>query len=229
MRQKPGFLSGFACDAPFIVRFAAEQLAGYSSNFQIGLLSSRMDFTNDIDNCLHILEAGGLILYPTDTVWGIGCDATNATAVRKIYDIKNRPEIKTMIVLVAGENDILQYVANPDIAVFDYLQQTAKPTTVIYPNGIGLADNLIAPDGSVAIRIVQDSFCRHLIKRFRKPIVSTSANIAEHPAPLSFKDIVHYIKQNVDYVVKYRQEDDSSQKPSSVIRWQQNSPVVIRP
>jgi L-threonylcarbamoyladenylate synthase len=188
-----------------------------------------MDFTNDIDHCLKVLEDGGLILYPTDTVWGIGCDATNANAVKKIYDIKNRPATKTMIVLVAEEKDILQYVTNPDMTVFDYLQQTQKPTTVIYSGAVGLADNLIATDGSIAIRIVQDSFCRHLIKRFRKPIVSTSANIFEHPAPASFKDIVHYIKQAVDYIVGYRQDDDSPQTASSIIRWQQNSPVMIRP
>jgi L-threonylcarbamoyladenylate synthase len=188
-----------------------------------------MDFTNDIDHCLKVLEEGGTILYPTDTVWGIGCDATNAAAVKKIYEIKNRPGTKTMIVLVAEENDILQYVPNPDISVFDYLHQAEKPTTVIYPAAIGLADNLIAADGSIAMRIVQDTFCRHLIKRFRKPIVSTSANIFEHPAPASFKDIVHYIKQAVDYIVQYRQDDDAPQNASSIIRWQHNSPVVIRP
>jgi L-threonylcarbamoyladenylate synthase len=188
-----------------------------------------MDFTNDIDNCLKVLEEGGLILYPTDTVWGIGCDATNAAAVKKIYEIKNRPATKAMIVLVADEKDILQYVANPDLGVFEYLQQVQKPTTVIYEGPVGLADNLVSGDGSIAIRIVQDEFCRHLIKRFRKPIVSTSANIFEHPAPASFQEIVHYIKQAVDYIVSYRQDDDTPQTASSIIRWQENSPVVIRP
>lgn len=197
--------------------------------FQFGTLSSRMDFSNDIDHCLKVLEEGGLILYPTDTVWGIGCDATNPAAVKKIYEVKNRPETKTMIVLVADEKDILQHVPAPDMTVFDYLQQVDKPTTVIYPNAIGLADNLIAADGSIAIRIVQDEFCRHLIKRFRKPIVSTSANIAEHPAPVTFKEIVHYIKQAVDYIVSYRQDDDIPRQASSIIRWKENAPVVIRP
>ena len=188
-----------------------------------------MDFTNDLENCLKVLEEGGLILYPTDTVWGIGCDATNAAAVKKIYDIKNRPLNKSMIVLVADEKDILQYVANPDPGIFEYLQQTEKPTTVIYEGAVGLADNLVAADGSIAIRIVQDDFCRHLIKRFRKPIVSTSANIFEHPAPPSFKEVVHYIKQAVDYIVDYRQDEDIPQTASSIIRWEENSPVVIRP
>ena len=184
---------------------------------------------DEVNRAFEVLKEGGLILYPTDTIWGIGCDATNAAAVKKVYEIKNRPQTKSMIVLVADEKDILQHVANPDITVFEYLQQTQKPTTVIYPNALGLADNLIGSDGSIAIRIVQDDFCRHLIKRFRKPIVSTSANIFEHPAPVSFKEIVHYIKQAVDYIVEYRQDDDSPQTASSIIRWQQNSPVVIRP
>src|SRR5690349_4409775 len=136
------------------------------------------DFETDIEHCLDVLEQGGIILYPTDTVWGIGCDATDTTAVQKIYALKARPDSKSMIVLVAEEKDILKYVASPDIAVFDYLQKTNKPTTVIYDGAISLADNLIAADGSIAIRIVRDKFCRHLIKRFRKPIVSTSANIS---------------------------------------------------
>ena len=188
-----------------------------------------MDFTNDIDHCLKVLGEGGLILYPTDTVWGIGCDATNDEAVKKIYAIKNRPQEKTMIVLVAEEKDILQYVANPDMRVFDYLQQAEKPTTVVYPNAIGLAENLVAADGSVAIRIVQDDFCRHLIKRFRKPIVSTSANIAEQTAPASFSEVVHYIKQSVDYIVQHRQDDAIPREASSIIRWQKDTPIVIRP
>lgn len=188
-----------------------------------------MDFTNDIEHCLKVLEEGGLILYPTDTIWGIGCDATNAAAVKKIFELKHRAETKAMIVLVAEEKDILEYVANPDMRVFDYLQQVQKPTTVIYDGGIGLAQNLINPDGSIALRIVQDSFCRHLVKRFRKPIVSTSANISGQPAPAFFSGIVHYIKQGVDYIVQYRQEDDSHQEASAIIRWQHNSPVVIRP
>lgn len=188
-----------------------------------------MDFTNDIEHCLKVLGEGGLILYPTDTVWGIGCDATNPEAVKKIYAIKNRPQEKTMIVLVAEEKDVLQYVANPDMRVFDYLQQADRPTTVVYPGAVGLAGNLVAPDGSVAIRIVQDEFCRHLLKRFRKPIVSTSANIAEQTAPTLFSEIVHYIKQAVDYIVEYRQAEDTPRQASTIIRWEKDAPVVLRP
>lgn len=188
-----------------------------------------MDFTNDIEHCLKVLEEGGIILYPTDTIWGIGCDATNAEAVKKIFELKDRTESKTMIVLVGEEKDVLKYVANLDMRVFDYLQQVQKPTTVIYDGAIGLAENLVNTDGSIALRIVQDSFCRHLIKRFRKPIVSTSANISDQPPPALFSEIVHFIKQGVDYIVQYRREDEIKREPSSIIRWQDNSPVVIRP
>src|SRR5687768_5830770 len=112
------------------------------------------DFETDVEHCLAVLEQGGIILYPTDTIWGIGCDATNAEAVQKIYDLKERPESKSMIVLVADEKDVIKYAASPDPGVFDYLHRTNKPTTVIYDGAIGLAPNLVAPDGSVAIRIV---------------------------------------------------------------------------
>src|SRR5688572_11404033 len=129
------------------------------------------DFDNDINKCLEVLQSGGLILYPTDTIWGIGCDATNATAVEKIYTLKQRPDEKAMIVLVAAERDVLKYVASADLAVFDYINDQPKPTTVIYDGAIGLAENLPAPDGSIAIRICNEVFCRHLLKRFRKPLV----------------------------------------------------------
>ncbi|MBU3743484.1 MAG: Sua5/YciO/YrdC/YwlC family protein, partial [Sediminibacterium sp.] len=134
-------------------------------------------FQYDLDQCLQVLTAGGIILYPTDTIWGIGCDATNEAAVEKIYQLKQRKDHKAMIVLVAEERDILQYVAMPDLQVFDYIKGVHRPTTVIYDHAVGLAENLLAEDGSVGIRICDDLFCRHLIKRFRKPIVSTSANM----------------------------------------------------
>src|SRR5262245_55222892 len=125
-----------------------------------------MSFDADIDHCLKVLEAGGLILYPTDTIWGIGCDATNAEAVQRIYELKNRPGSKSMIVLLADEKELLKYVANPDLQVFTYLKKTKKPTTVIYEGALGIADNLVADDRTIAIRIIKETFCRHLIKRF---------------------------------------------------------------
>lgn len=188
-----------------------------------------MDFIPDVEKSLAVLQAGGLILYPTDTVWGIGCDATNAAAVEKIYQLKQRPEAKSMIVLLADERDLLQYVASPDLAVFDYLEGVAKPTTVIYDGAIGLADNLTGKDGSVAIRIVQEVFCKHLIKRLRKPLVSTSANISGEPAPRTFGEISEAVKQQVDYVVQYRQDDAAIAAPSAVVRWERGAVTVIRP
>lgn len=188
-----------------------------------------VSFEKDIEACLTVLKAGGLILYPTDTIWGIGCDATNAEAVQKIYSLKNRPDEKAMIVLVADERDILQWVAGPDPAVFDYLEQTVKPTTVIYENAIGLADNLVAPDGSIAIRICKEEFCRNLLRRFRKPLVSTSANFSGEASPKIFADISGSIKEQVDYVVQYRREERTMSEPSAVVKWINGEPVVLRP
>jgi len=153
-----------------------------------------LPFNNDIEPCLEKLHAGGLILYPTDTVWGIGCDATNTEAVARIYRLKKRSDVKAMIVLVADEKDIL------------------------------------AEDGSVAIRICDDEFCKNLIKRFRKPLVSTSANISGYPPPQCFKDIDAVIVDGVDYVVNYRQEDTEQRKPSSIIKWEKDGTLsIIRP
>lgn len=188
-----------------------------------------VNFENDIEQCLKVLKAGGLILYPTDTVWGIGCDATNAAAVQKVYALKKRPDEKAMIVLVADEREVLKYVASPDLQVFDYLQETKKPTTVIYEGAIGLADNLVAKDGSIAIRICNEDFCRHLIKRFRKPIVSTSANISGEPAAKIYTDISDEIKKGVDCIVNYRQNDKTIAAPSSVVKWNNGVVQLLRP
>jgi L-threonylcarbamoyladenylate synthase len=184
----------------------------------------------DIEKCLEVLKDGGLILYPTDTVWGIGCDATNPVAVEKIYKLKKRSDEKTMIVLVADEKEILQYVTAPDPKLFDHLKQTTKPTTVVYENATGLASNLIAEDGSIAIRICNEIFCRHLIKKFTKPIVSTSANIAGKPSPKTFSAISDEIKNGVDCIVQYRQDDETIGEPSSLIQWRKDGTITtLRP
>ncbi|MFT3933769.1 MAG: L-threonylcarbamoyladenylate synthase [Chitinophagaceae bacterium] len=188
-----------------------------------------MDFSADIDNCLKVLQQGGVILYPTDTIWGLGCDATNAAAVEKIFAIKQRPEAKSLIVLLADERDLLQYVAAPNPEVFNYLDNAIKPTTIIYDGIIGLAENVLAADGSAGIRIVKENFCKHLIKRFRKPIVSTSANISGEPTAPDFSLISPAIKSSVDYVVQYRQDDKTPAQASSVIKWNGGDVVVIRP
>ena len=187
-------------------------------------------FNTDIEACLRVLESGGLILYPTDTIWGIGCDATNEEAVEKIFALKKRIETKALIVLIADERSLLQYVASPHIEVFDYIQGVSKPTTIIYENAIGLASNLLAEDGSVGIRICADEFCKHLIKRFRKPIVSTSANVSGFPPPKVFSDIDIAVKEGVDYMVHYRQDDTIPVEPSAVVKCNKDgSFTILRP
>lgn len=187
------------------------------------------DFETDIIQSLNVLRKGGLILYPTDTIWGIGCDATNDAAVEKIYRLKQRDDQKAMIILVAAEKDILRYVAAPDPAIFDTLGKMPKPTTVIYQGSIGLAANIPADDGSIAIRITKDAFCRQLIKRLRKPLVSTSANISGQEYPANFKGISAEIKNGVDYIVRYRQDEESTAKPSTLIRWTNGKMEILRP
>ena len=185
------------------------------------------NFENDIEKCLSVLKSGGIILYPTDTIWGIGCDATNAAAVAKIYALKKRAEEKSMIILLASQKELNQYIAHLDPAVFDFLHQTIKPTTVIYDGAIGLADNVVSNDGTIAIRITSDVFCQQLIKRFRRPIVSTSANISGQVSPTTFAAIGAEIKNGVDYIVQHRQDDLCAASPSAIIRWQKTGQVVV--
>ncbi len=187
-----------------------------------------IDFTNDITQSLQVLQNGGVILYPTDTIWGLGCDATNENAVEKIINLKNRPSTKSFVVLVADERQLMQYVAALDLAVFDFLDTQINPTTVVYNNAIGLAENLLAANGSVAIRICKDDFCKNLIKRFRKPIVSTSANLSGEPSPSLFKEVSNQIRCGVDYVVLHRQNDETQAQPSSIIKWSNGLVEKIR-
>ena len=189
-----------------------------------------MDFEKDIELALSTLQSGGLILYPTDTIWGIGCDATNPAAVAKVYDLKQRVATKSLIVLLADERDILKYTSQPDLRVFDYLQTTTKPTTVIYEGAIGFADNLVNEDGTIAIRLVNDPFCKHLIKRFRKPLVSTSANISSEPSPAFYQQIDPRILNGVDYIVHHRRDDETPKEPSAIVKYNSDATItVIRP
>jgi L-threonylcarbamoyladenylate synthase len=189
-----------------------------------------IDFLNDIEKCTGVLLNGGIILYPTDTIWGIGCDATNEAAVTKIYTLKKRAEEKSMIILLAADKDLVQYITQPDLLVFDYLHTAAKPTTVIYEGATGLAENVINKDGTVAIRITRDAFCKHLIKRLKKPLVSTSANVSGQQAPALFSGISDEIKNGVDYIAQHRQNDIAINAPSAIIKWNKNGPPsVIRP
>ena len=175
------------------------------------------ELKNDIDECCKALAAGGLILYPTDTIWGIGCDATNDDAVKRIFSLKQRPDKKSMIIFVADEKDILDYVEDPDKKLFDYLSSAKNPTTVIYEHAKNISQHLISDDGTVAIRIVKDDFCKQLITQFKKPIVSTSANKSGEPFASTFNGISNEIKNGVDYIVQHLPKDSSSQ-PSSIIK-----------
>jgi L-threonylcarbamoyladenylate synthase len=186
-------------------------------------------FDTEVEKALDVLRSGGIILYPTDTIWGIGCDATNEAAVRRIYQIKNREDSKSMIILVADEREVLQHVAAPDLAVFDFIEEQTRPTTIIFEHAVGLPDNLVAEDGSIAIRIAGDEFCKHLIKRLRKPVVSTSANISGMPSPKNFSEISEEIKTAADHVVKWRQADTTNALPSQIIKWNNDGTrTVIR-
>jgi L-threonylcarbamoyladenylate synthase len=201
----------------------------YFKSFGIFTENQLLEFENDILQSLEILRQGGIILYPTDTIWGIGCDATNPDAVQKIFLLKQRPESKSMIVLLADQKDLNRYTSHPEPYITKYLEKTIKPTTVIYEGALGLAENLVSDDGSVAIRIVREDFCRHLIKRFRKPIVSTSANISGQDTPQNFAGISERIKQGVDYIVKYRQEDNQKTRASAMIRFNKSGvPIILR-
>lgn len=176
------------------------------------------DFSADIQKCLEVLKAGGIILYPTDTIWGLGCDATNKDAVTKLIELKKRPENMAMIVLVNSEPMIEQYVKEvPEIA-WQIIEVAEDPISIIYPEAKNLAANVPATDGSIAIRLCKDPFCNQLISRFRKPIVSTSANFSGENTPRDFSEISKEVKQYADYIVKHRQNDRSEAIPSSIIK-----------
>ncbi len=172
----------------------------------------------DIKKALEVLKNGGIILYPTDTIWGIGCDATNQEAVKRIYQIKKREDSKSMLVLMENPALLDRYVDEvPDVA-WDLVEIATTPLTVIYPKAKNLAQNLIAADGSIGIRFTKEEFTSQLLRRFRRPLVSTSANISGEKSPAFFDQISEEIKEKVDYVVEYRQDDTSEAKPSSIIK-----------
>ncbi|HUH47112.1 MAG TPA: L-threonylcarbamoyladenylate synthase [Arenibacter sp.] len=184
------------------------------------------DMLAEVDQCCKILAEGGLILYPTDTVWGIGCDATNEIAVEKVYALKQRANTKTMICLVAHDFMLEQLVDKvPDLA-YDILDLATKPTTIIYESPKGVAKNLIAQDNTLAIRVASDKFCQYLIKKFKKPIVSTSANVTGGPTPTIFKEIPDRILKGVDYVVNLERNKIKS-TPSSIILLRNDGTVKV--
>lgn len=172
----------------------------------------------EIKKACEVLQKGGVILYPTDTVWGIGCDATNEEAVKRVYEIKRRADSKAMLVLVDSDVKVDFYVKDVPEVAWDLIQYATKPLTVIYDDARNLASNLIGEDGSVGIRVTSEEFSKQLCYRFRKAIVSTSANISGEPSPASFGEIQDEIKQAVDYIVEYRQDEPAGAKPSSILK-----------
>ena len=173
----------------------------------------------DLQKALEILRSGGTILYPTDTVWGIGCDATNSKAVEKIYRIKKRERSKSMIILLDSEKDLDHYADMIPEVAFDLVRLSESPLTIIYPKGKNFVPDLLAEDGSIGIRITSEPFTKELIRRFRKPLVATSANLSEEATPENFSEISKAIIDSVDYVVKYRQSEKDLYKPSGIIKF----------
>lgn len=164
------------------------------------------------------MQAGGIILYPTDTIWGIGCDATNEEAVQKVYELKQRADNKAMLVLLDSSAKLNAYVSDiPDVA-WDLINVADKPLTIIYSCAKNLAKNLLATDGSVGIRITNEEFSKKLCERFRKPLVSTSANISGELSPSNFTEVSETVKNGVDYIVSYRQDDMTQAEPSGIIK-----------
>ncbi len=184
-------------------------------------------FMRELPPILKILKSGGIILYPTDTIWGIGCDARNAEAVQKIYTLKQREDSKSMLILLDNESSLEKFVKEvPEIA-WELIAASDKPLTIIYPGAKNLASNLPASDGSIGIRISLDPFNRELIKQLGRPLLSTSANLSGSPSPQVFDDISDEIKNGVDYIVSYRQDDLAPTKASSVIKLNEDGSFIL--
>ena len=188
------------------------------------------DWIEDIKKACQVMQEGGVILYPTDTIWGIGCDATNEEAVRRVYEIKHRADSKAMLVLVDSASKVDFYVRDvPDVA-WDLIEVADKPLTIIYSDARNLVPGLLAEDGSVGIRVTQEEFSKALCNRFRKAIVSTSANVSGAPSPRTFAEISEDIKEAVDYIVEARRTENTPASPSSIIKLGKVGEVkIIRP
>jgi len=181
----------------------------------------------DIRKACEVMQKGGVILYPTDTIWGIGCDATNAEAVKRVYEIKKRSDSKAMLVLVDNAVKVDFYVDGAPEVAFDLIELTNKPLTIIYDGAKNLAPNLIAEDGSVGIRVTSEEFSNQLCYRFRKAIVSTSPNVSGEPSPATFGEISDEIKQAVDYIVQSREQENKASQSSSIIKLGKGGQVKV--
>lgn len=188
---------------------------------------SQSEMNREISNAFEVLKKGGVILYPTDTVWGLGCDATNEDAVKRIFEIKKRIDTKAMLVLIDNPAKLQGYINEIPEMAWDLIELSDKPLTIIYPEAKNLAKNLIADDKTIGIRVTNESFSKKLCERFRKAIVSTSANVSGEKTPATFKEITEEIKSSVDYVVNFRQNETTLPKPSSIIKLGKGNVIQI--
>lgn len=180
----------------------------------------------EIHKAIEVLKSGGLILYPTDTIWGIGCDATNKEAVQKIYDLKQRVDTKSLIIIIANDRMLNYHVKDVPELAWDIVDISNKPTTIIYQDGKNVAPNVVAEDNTIAIRMIKEGFAHQLAFNFRKPIVSTSANISGDSTPFSFSEISNHIKENVDFIVNSK-FDTGNKKPSALIRLELDGNIEV--
>lgn len=180
----------------------------------------------DIQKCIDTLHKGGIILYPTDTIWGLGCDATNPDAVEKLYSIKHRPPQKSMLILIENMNQVTSYVDNPPEVALDMMELSTEPLTIVFDKAKNLPHNLIAEDGSIAIRLVKSGFVAQLLSRFKRPVVSTSANFSGSETPLNFSDISDQLLAKVDYASDTGREK-RHKKTSSVIKIKGDGEIII--
>lgn len=181
----------------------------------------------EINNAIQVLHSGGTILYPTETLWGIGCDATNEKAVEKIYKIKKRDKSKSLILLVCDEEMLKKYVEEVPCVARNLIEQSVTPVTIIYDKGIHLPVTVLGEDGSVAIRITNNEFCNKLISKFGKPVVSTSANVSGEIGPRNFAEIQNKIVWQVDYIVNWKEDDRRKGNASSIIKVKRNGEIKI--
>ncbi len=190
----------------------------YTRKYAIFVGNCKKIMEEQIEKALEVLGSGGIILYPTETVWGLGCDATNAEAVRKIYDLKQREDNKAMIVLVREAGDVARYVRDVPEVAWQLLEVNDKPLTLILDEGCGVASNLLPPEKTIAIRVTSNEFCKALLRKFRRPLVSTSANISGEPTPKTFGDISQRVKDGVDFVVDSSYARGATGESSSIIK-----------
>lgn len=190
-------------------------------------MTQTIDFDNDIDRAVDVMRRGGVILYPTDTVWGIGCDATRHDAISRIYSIKQRADSKALITLLGRIDDIDRYVDDAPAVALEMARLAVNPLTIVYDHPVGVDPSLLAPDGSLAIRVTSERYSAALCRRLRRPVVSTSANISGNPSPATFADIDPDIINAVDYVAFYRRDDATPARPSSVVKIGNDSTVKI--